>query len=85
MEEIKNHIYAYKFLVLDKDRVLTVVIIIGLFGGLIGGPIVSLVYYDSAPEERFYVFIIPEIIGFICAGLMIYLGKLKKKKSNVSS
>ena len=50
-----------------------------------GGPIASLVYYDSAPEERFYVFIIPEIIGFICAGLMIGLGKLKKKKSNVSS
>ena len=70
---------------LDKDRVLTVIIIIGLFGGLIGGPIASLVYYDSAPEERFYVFIIPEIIRFICAGLMIGLGKLKKKKLNVSS
>ena len=84
-EEIKNHIYAYKFLVLEKDRVLTVVIIIGLFGGLIGGPIASLVYYDSAPEERFYVFLIPEIIGFICAGLMIGLDKLKKKKSYVSS
>ena len=26
--------YAYKFLVLDKDRVLTVVTIIGLLGGL---------------------------------------------------
>jgi hypothetical protein len=71
--------------VLGKDRVLTVIIIIGLFGGLIGGPIASLIYYDSAPEERFYVFIIPEIIGLICAGLMIGVGKLKKKKSNVSS
>lgn len=69
----------------DKNRVITVAIIIGLFGGLIGGPIASLAYYDSTPEERFYVFIIPEIVGFICAGLMIYVDKLKKKKSNVSS
>jgi hypothetical protein len=60
----------------DKNRVITVAIIVGLFGGLIGGPIASLVYYDSAPEERFHVFIIPEIVGFICAGLMIYVGKL---------
>lgn len=57
---------------------------IGLFGGLVGGPIASLVYYDSTPDERFYVFIIPEIVGFICAGLMICIGKLKKKKSNLS-
>jgi hypothetical protein len=68
-------------LVWDKNRVITIAIIIGLFGGLIGGPIASLVYY----EERFYIFIIPEIVGFICAGLMIYVGKLKKKKSNASS
>ncbi len=67
----------------DKNRFITVAIIIGLFGGLIGGPIASLIYYDYSPEERFYVFIIPEIVGFICAGLMIYLGKLKKKKSEI--
>jgi hypothetical protein len=69
----------------DKNRVITIAIIVGLFGGLIGGPIASLVYYDSAPEERFHVFIVPEIIVFICAGLLIYVGKLKKKKSNISS
>jgi hypothetical protein len=63
----------------DKNRLITVAIIIGLFGGLTGGPIASLIYYDSTPEERSYVFIIPEIIGFICAGLMIYVSKLKKK------
>jgi hypothetical protein len=72
-------------LILDKDRILTVAITIGLFGGLVGGPIASLIYYDSTPEERFYVFIIPEIVGFICAGLMIGLGKIKKKKSNIPS
>jgi hypothetical protein len=63
-------------LVWDKNRVVTVAITIGLFGGLVGGPIASLVYY----EERFYIFIIPEIVGF-----MVYFGKLKKKKSNASS
>jgi hypothetical protein len=77
-EEVKRHIYAYEFIVVDKDRVITVVIIMGMFGGLVGGPIASLVYYNSAPEERFYLFIIPEIVGFICAGLMVYFGKLRK-------
>ena len=67
---------------MDKDRVLTVAIMMGMFGGLVGGPIASLVYYDSAPEERFYLFIIPEIVGFICAGLMVYFGKLKKKSND---
>jgi len=64
---------------MDKERVLTVAIMIGLFGGLIGGPITSLVYYDASPEERFNLFIIPEIAGFICAGLMVYFGKTRKK------
>jgi hypothetical protein len=49
----------------NKDTVLTVAIITGLFGGLIVGPITSLVYYDASPEERFNLFIIPEIVGFI--------------------
>ncbi|MGH9987434.1 MAG: hypothetical protein ACRD8W_26115, partial [Nitrososphaeraceae archaeon] len=71
--------YTYRSLVVDKEKAITVAIIIGLFGGLIGGPVTSLIYYDAAPEERFYLFIIPEIIGFICAGLMVYFGKLKKK------
>lgn len=67
---------------MDKDRVLTVAIMMGMFGGLVGGPIASLVYYDSSPEERFYLFIIPEIVGFICAGFMVYFGKLKKKSND---
>ena len=69
-------------IVMDKDRLLTVVIMIGLFGGLIGGPITSLIYYDASPEERFNLFIIPEIIGFICAGLMVYFGKTKRKSND---
>jgi hypothetical protein len=81
-EEVKRHIYGYEFLVVDKNRVVTVAITIGLFGGLVGGPIASLVYYDSPPEERFYIFIIPEIVGFICAGLMVYFSKLKEKSND---
>lgn len=61
-----------------RASILTFAIMVGLFGGLIGGPIISLLYYDSSPEERFYLFIVPEIIGFICAGLMVYFGKVKK-------
>jgi hypothetical protein len=34
------------------------------------------------PEERFYIFIIPEIVGFICAGLMVYFSKLKEKSND---
>lgn len=62
----------------SRTRILTFVIVGGMFGGLIGGPIVSLIYYDSSPEERFYLFMVPEIIGFIFAGLMVYFGKVKK-------
>jgi hypothetical protein len=56
---------AKGILVVDKDRVITVAIMIGLFGGLVGGPITSLIYYDAAPEERFYLFILPEIIWYV--------------------
>jgi hypothetical protein len=64
-EQIKRCIYNNEFLVVNKDTVLTVAIITGLFGGLIVGPITSLVYYDASPEERFNLFIIPEIVCFI--------------------
>lgn len=70
---------------MDKDRAVTVAITVGLFGGLVGGPITSLINYDSPPEERFYLFIIPEIIGFICAGLLVYFGKVKKKSRHKAS
>ncbi len=65
--------------VLNKNRVITAAIMIGLFGGLIGGPIASLIYYDAPGEERLKLFIIPEIVGFLCMGLMVYYGKTKDK------
>jgi hypothetical protein len=67
---------------LNKERVITGAIIVGLFGGLIGGPISSLVYYDAPAELRFRLFIIPEIVGFICIGLMVCYGKSRKRSSD---
>ena len=65
---------------MDRDRVITILILIGLFGGLIGGPIASLADYYAPPERRFWIFIIPEFIGFACLVLMVIYGKSKKKK-----
>jgi hypothetical protein len=64
-----------------SERIITIAIIAGLFGGLIGGPIASLVDYSASPYDRFKLFIIPEFIGFICLGLMVYFGKSRKKNS----
>jgi hypothetical protein len=54
----------------------------GLFGGLVGGPIASLLDYHAPPVKRFWLFIIiPEFIRFTCAGIMmIYYGKSRRKK-----
>ena len=63
---------------LDSVRILTMFILIGLFGGLIGGPIASLSDYYAPPERRFWLFIIPEFIGFACLILMVIYGKSRK-------
>lgn len=55
-------------------------IAIGIFGGLVGEPILSLADYYASPERRFWVFMIPEFIGFGCLILMIVWDKSKKKK-----
>jgi hypothetical protein len=53
----------------------------GLFGGLVGGPIASLLDYHAPPVKRFWLFIIPEFIGFTCAGIMmVYYGRSRRKK-----
>ena len=66
---------------MENERIITTAIMAGLFGGLIGGPIASLVDYYASPGERFRLFIIPEFIGFACLGLMVYYGKSRKEKS----
>ena len=65
----------------EKERIITIAIMVGLFGGLFGGPIASLVDYDATPYDRFKLFIIPEFIGFVCLGLMVYFGKSRKESS----
>ncbi|HEY7570564.1 MAG TPA: hypothetical protein VH796_04265 [Nitrososphaeraceae archaeon] len=64
---------------MKKERIITVAIMVGLFGGLVGGPIASLADYSASPYDRFKLFIIPEFVGFICLGLMVYFGKSKKE------
>ena len=66
--------------ILDGERIITIAIVIGIFGGLVGGPILSLADYYAPPEKRFWTFIIPEFIGFGCLILMVVWGKSKKKK-----
>jgi hypothetical protein len=64
---------------MNKERMATILIMIGLFGGLVGGPIASLLDYYAPPVKRFWLFIIPEFIGFACAGIMVYYGRSRKK------
>jgi hypothetical protein len=65
---------------MEREKIITAVIIVCFFGGLVGGPVASLMDYHGSPEERFKLFIIPEIIGFISAGFLVYYGKSKKNK-----
>lgn len=64
---------------MERDKIITAVIIACIFGGLIGGPVASLADYYGSPEERFKLFIIPEVIGFVSVGFLLYYGKTKKK------
>jgi uncharacterized membrane protein YeaQ/YmgE (transglycosylase-associated protein family) len=65
---------------LDRDRIVTILVVIGIFGGLVGGPILSLADYYASPERRFWTFLIPEFIGFGCLILMVICGKSKQRK-----
>jgi uncharacterized protein YybS (DUF2232 family) len=64
----------------ESERIITIGIVIGIFGGLVGGPILSLADYYAPPEKRFWTFMIPEFIGFGFLILMIVWGKSKKEK-----
>ena len=65
----------------EREQIITIAIMAGLFGGLVGGPIASLVDYYAQPQTRFMLFIIPEFIGFAFLGLMVYYGKSRKKEN----
>ena len=70
---------------MDRERIITIFIIIGLFGGLVGGPVASLADYYAPPERRFWLFIIPEFIGFACLVLMVMYGRSKKKEKQAQN
>ncbi len=38
---------------MKREKIITAVIIVCFFGGSVGGPVASLVYYFGSPEERF--------------------------------
>ena len=65
---------------MNRDKIITIVIAIGIFGGLVGGPILSLADYYAPPERRFWIFMVPEVIGFGCLILMIVWDKSRKEK-----
>ena len=75
-------------MLLHREGIITIAILIGIFGGLVGGPVLSLADYYAPPVRRFWTFIIPEFIGFGCLILMIVWDKSKKgrktKKSSTS-
>ena len=50
---------------MDRERIIAITIPAKLFGSLVGGPVASLADYYAPPERRFWLFIIPEFIGFI--------------------
>ncbi len=61
---------------------MTILILMGIFGGLVGGPIVSLLDYHAPPVKLFWLFFIPEFIGFTCVGIMIYYGRSRKSNDD---
>ena len=63
---------------MDRQKIITTAIAIGIFGGLVAGPILSLADYYAPPERRFWIFIIPESTGFGCLILMMVWDKSKK-------
>ena len=69
----------FTILTMNNERIATILIMVGLFGGLIGGPIASLADYHAPPQKRLWLFIVPEFIGFACVGLMVYYGRSKRR------
>jgi hypothetical protein len=66
----------------NKEQIVTILILIGLFGVLVDGPIASLLDYHTLPVKCFWLFIIPEFIGFTCAGIMVYYGRSRNRSDD---
>ena len=59
------------YITVNKEQIVTIlIVVVGLFGGLVGGgPIASLLDYHAPPVKHFWLFIIPDFIGFTCTGM----------------
>ena len=66
---------------MKREKVITGIIISCVFGGLVGGPVASLIDYYGSPEERFRLIVLPEFIGFISVGFLVYYGRSKKNEN----
>jgi len=62
----------------NKEQIVTILIVVGLFGGLVDGPIASMLDYHAPPVKHFWLFIIPDFIGFRCTGIVVYYGRSRK-------
>jgi cytochrome P450 len=60
---------------MQKERTITTFVIVGIFRGLVPGPVASLADYYAPPEKRFWLFIIAEFIDFGCLFLLILCGE----------
>jgi predicted lipid-binding transport protein (Tim44 family) len=67
---------------MERERIITIGIIVGLFGGLVGGPIASLEDYYASRRKMLSSFLVPEFIGFVFLGLMVHFGRSRKKQTN---
>ena len=64
---------------MERERIITIAIMAGLFGGLVRWTYCKSEIINAPPQKRFMLFIIPEFIGFAFLGLMVYYGKSRKK------
>ena len=68
---------------MNKEKLVIILILMGLFSGLVSVHIASLLDYHAPPVKRFWLFIIiPEFIGFTCASIMIYYGRSRRKSND---
>jgi hypothetical protein len=63
------------------ERIITIAIVTGIFGGLVGGPSLSLADYYAPPERRFWIFII-RVHRFWLPYSYGNSGQIKEEKKN---
>jgi hypothetical protein len=65
---------------MNKERMGTLLIIIGLFDGLINRTdLLPVCRLSCFSQKRLWLFIVAEFIGFACMGLIVYYARSRKK------